>query len=626
MVQRVTVSPSEVRGYGDIVSPKNLDDFTEYMCELSESDGIYTMVYDDTATYLTLSASPTTITYGESVVFTATLTIEGQKASGETVYFYEGETLLGSDETDNNGVATLTKSDFTISTHSVKAVYDEIESSTVTVTVNKVTPTITFASDKSVLLSGGTFTLSGTLSLTSGTVKLYDGNTFIEDLTVTGGAFSKTITGTLGTHNYKVISVETSEYESVTSSTVSVSVVDSSNYIELGVSGSSFRVRSNAFSYTGGVAVDWGDSSGLVEYTGNRIDHNYASSGNHTVKVYGDITALKGDCFTSMTNLNTVVLPDSVTGIYPNSFEDCTALTEIVLNWDSASEIIEYTSFWISGCTSFDHFLIPQGTKSLYTAKNYPSALLKEDGEPTPATITLTGTKNILSYADSESSVLTATVLDDNDDPVEGVSVELYKDSVLWDTLTTGSAGTVSKTYTSAGVGDVGFTAECGSLVTETYDIQDLDYYAEWSKITSTWSTDTSISGRTIYNYLTNFGNDVSIEFKYKNSVPSNTLIGFGKYYSGSNEIKGIFFNHNNSSQAWWSQGTSLGSSESLGATPTSNDVLKITVENNTTVKWYLNDTLLKTKTARTDFGQTLRIDDFTSTPMELEYIKVKKL
>ena len=80
MVQRVTVSPSEVRGYGDIVSPKTTEDFTEYMCELSESDGVYTMAYDDTATYLTLSASPTTITYGESVVFTATLTIEGQKA------------------------------------------------------------------------------------------------------------------------------------------------------------------------------------------------------------------------------------------------------------------------------------------------------------------------------------------------------------------------------------------------------------------------------------------------------------------------------------------------------------------------------------------------------------------
>ena len=147
MVQRVTVSPSEVRGYGDIVSPKTTDDFYEYMCSVTESDGVYTMAYDDTATYLTLSASPTTITYGESTVLTATLTVEGEKASGETVYFYEGETLLGSDETDSNGVATLTKSNFSISSHSVKAVYGELESSTVTVTVNKAIPTISLTTD-----------------------------------------------------------------------------------------------------------------------------------------------------------------------------------------------------------------------------------------------------------------------------------------------------------------------------------------------------------------------------------------------------------------------------------------------------------------------------------------------
>ena len=102
---------------------------------------------------------------------------------------------------------------------------------------------------------------------------------------------------------------------------------------------------------------------------------------------------------------------------------------------------------------------------------------------PTPASLdlSLTAGKQILSYADvssgNEYATLTATVLDDNDDPVSGATVELYKDSVLWDTLTTGSAGTVSKTYASAGVGDVEFYAECGSLVTETYTIRDAVYY-----------------------------------------------------------------------------------------------------------------------------------------------------
>ena len=325
MVQRVTVSPSEVRGYGDIVSPKNLEDFTEYMCSVTESDGVYTMVYDDTATYLTLSASPTTITYGESTVLTATLTVEGEKASGETVYFYEGETLLGSDETDSNGEATLTKSDFSIGSHSVKAVYDEIESNAVSVSVNKLTSTITLSVPASGTV-GTSYTVSGTLVPTSGSVKLYENGSLKDTLTVSSGTFSKVITqSNEGTYSYYAVFEGSSTYDSVTSSTGSIVVSD-----------------------------------------------------------------------------------------------------------------------------------VPT---------------------PVPASITLTGTKSILSYADSESSVLTATVLDDNDDPVEGVSVDLYKDSVLWDTLTTGSAGTVSKTYTSAGVGDVGFTAECGSLVTESFVVQDIFLY-----------------------------------------------------------------------------------------------------------------------------------------------------
>ena len=93
---------------------------------------------------------------------------------------------------------------------------------------------------------------------------------------------------------------------------------------------------------------------------------------------------------------------------------------------------------------------------------------------PTPASIDLTGTKSILSYADSESCVLTATVLDSSDNPVEGVTVNLYNGSTLWDTLTTDSSGECSKTYSSAGVGDITFTAEVdGTLLTKTFAIED---------------------------------------------------------------------------------------------------------------------------------------------------------
>ena len=106
---------------------------------------------------------------------------------------------------------------------------------------------------------------------------------------------------------------------------------------------------------------------------------------------------------------------------------------------------------------------------------------------PTPASIDLTGTKSILSYADSESCVLTATVLDSSDNPVEGVTVNLYNGSTLWDTLTTDSSGECSKTYSSAGSGDITFTAEVdGTLLTKTYSIEDCTYYHDMTSADST--------------------------------------------------------------------------------------------------------------------------------------------
>ena len=98
---------------------------------------------------------------------------------------------------------------------------------------------------------------------------------------------------------------------------------------------------------------------------------------------------------------------------------------------------------------------------------------------PTPASLdlSLTAGKQILSYADrasgNEYATLSALVLDENDDPLPGVSVSIYKDNVLWYTAETGAGGTISKTYDSEGVGDVSFHAVCGSFVTESFVVED---------------------------------------------------------------------------------------------------------------------------------------------------------
>ena len=112
---------------------------------------------------------------------------------------------------------------------------------------------------------------------------------------------------------------------------------------------------------------------------------------------------------------------------------------------------------------------------------------------PTPASIDLVATNSILSYADGDTTVLTATVLDSNDDPVENATVELYKAGTLWDTLTTDSSGECTKTYTSAGIGDVSFEAKC-NLLTKTYDIEDCINYDAMTSNSGKWTIPSACS------------------------------------------------------------------------------------------------------------------------------------
>jgi hypothetical protein len=98
---------------------------------------------------------------------------------------------------------------------------------------------------------------------------------------------------------------------------------------------------------------------------------------------------------------------------------------------------------------------------------------------PTPSSISLTADKSILSYADSESATLSATVLDSNDDPMSGVTVTFYNGSTSMGTADTNSSGVATKTYASTGAGDLSFTASVGTISSETYSIEDCTYYHE---------------------------------------------------------------------------------------------------------------------------------------------------
>ena len=346
-------------------------------------------------------------------------------------------------------------------------------------------------------------------------------------------------------------------------------IIDVDKNLEFTVN-DSFETYSNApFTTDTILVVDYGDGSSFDAYSTGKLSHTYASSGNYHVSIFGEITQLNeycfrecssltsitipnsvttfGDmCFANCTGLTSITIPDTVTTLGDGCFVYCTSLTSIQLNWDSANSIVAYNSSWIGSCSSFDHFLIPQGTTSLYVAKGYPSNLLREEGQGFDG-ISVSSTQDVLSYADGDSTVLSAQLTNQGQAVSvsgESVTFEVRKvsDDSLVETLTdtTDSNGEASVEYFGKGVGDLSIKCQCRSVI-ETYEITDALKYFD--------TTFTSSQTLTVPNLPTNF----KCKFKVKGTTGSvtgsacwveigsnsNNLILFGRTSGASNT--GIF-------------------------------------------------------------------------------------
>lgn len=173
-------------------------------------------------------------------------------------------------------------------------------------------------------------------------------------------------------------------------------------HMKLKVTGSSFATYSSTpFTYNGRIFVDWGDDSELVEYTGGKLSHSFTDgSNNHIIKIYGNITSFKincfyycidltsitipntvtkigNNCFEKCTNLTSINIPNSITSLAYNCFDSCTGLTSINLNWVK-DNILTYRSQWITNTSSNLKFSIPSGTTEYYVQAGYPSDKLVE--------------------------------------------------------------------------------------------------------------------------------------------------------------------------------------------------------------------------------------------------------
>ena len=214
-----------------------------------------------------------------------------------------------------------------------------------------------------------------------------------------------------------------------------------------------------------------------------------------------------------------------------------------------------------------------------------------------PTSLVLQADKSILSHYDNDNCTLTATLYDNNNTPMEGLSVVFKNEDIVLDTITTDSGGVATYTYNSQGVGDVTITAECMDLQ-ETCSIEDCIIANVNASYTGTSTNDTVYSLG--YDEIADLSS-IDFEFSFKfhqTSYGCDVCLGASSEFTVS-PIKSnyrIFIGNSGSGKTRYgyrtlstvNEGGSTSGEVSLNTTHN----MKI-VKENSLFNYYLNDRLL---------------------------------
>lgn len=225
----------------------------------------------------------------------------------------------------------------------------------------------------------------------------------------------------------------------------------------------------------------------------------------------------------------------------------------------------------------------------------------------------LTSNKNILSYADSDSAILTATL---SSSQPTGRTINIYNDDtdILLGSMTDNNDGTYTYTYHSAGVGDLTLRAEVsGSLLTKTFVVEDcLDCYT-----TSTDFPRYAWGSNWYYLSPNEVPSECKVHMKFDNIV-DNYQLGLG---SSSRNFFAIQ-PYNNKTRVYRSGGVT---DENVNLPSTSTDIC-FEILSSTSGKLYFDDTLIGTYTLDSSVNRYLKIVDYANKAYDLTYIKIKPL
>lgn len=223
--------------------------------------------------------------------------------------------------------------------------------------------------------------------------------------------------------------------------------------------------------------------------------------------------------------------------------------------------------------------------------------ILQVESTPIGNNLKLTSDKNILSFYDNEYCVLTATLLDSNNNGVSGEEIVFKANGGVLGTVITGDNGVAQYTYQSTGVGDVTITAE-GMTMQGTCSIEDCILANVNASYTGTSLSDTVYSLG--YDEITDLSN-VDFEFSFKfhqTRYGCDVCLGASSEFSVS-PIKSnyrIFIGNSGNGNTRYgyrtTSTTNTGGSTSGEVSMNTTHNMKI-VKKDTHFNYYLNDRLL---------------------------------
>ena len=247
---------------------------------------------------------------------------------------------------------------------------------------------------------------------------------------------------------------------------------------------------------------------------------------------------------------------------------------------------------------NFNFHTVFEGTENFTncTSNNVNITVIKE-----LTSLVLEADKSILSHYDNDNCVLTATLYDNNNTPMEGLSVVFKNGDIVLDTITTDSGGVATYTYNSQGVGDVTITAECMNL-TKTLSIEDCIIANVNASYTGTSTSDTVYSLG--YDEIADLSN-IDFEFSFKfhqTGYGCDVCLGASSEFSVSpikSNYRAFIGNSGNGNTRYGYRTTSTINEGGIATAEVSANTthnMKI-VKEGTLFKYYFNDRLLGSKT-----------------------------